>query len=211
MLFRSNRPGARDVFERLANNLGALGFLIDMLSVQPQLAKRMFRFDDATGRLDAVMGRREGAVELPDFEASGFHVDLEPEMPAAASAPAPVADFAHEATQPLRVDFGSLDLPDLSLPDVDLTQTAAPAPVAAPVVAPPPPAPAPAPVAAPAPSVADDPEMREIFLEEADEVIGNARAALAELREQPADHAQLTIVRRAFHTLKGSADRKSVV
>ena len=47
--------------------------------------------------------------------------------------------------------------------------------------------------------------MREIFLEEADEVIGNARAALAELRETPADHGQLTIVRRAFHTLKGSA------
>jgi chemosensory pili system protein ChpA (sensor histidine kinase/response regulator) len=175
------RAAARGVFERLANNLGALGFLIDMLSVQPQLAKRMFQFDDASGRLDAVMGRREGAVELPDFGASGFHVDLEPEI-------APAMD----ATQPLHVDFGSLDLPDLSLPDVDLSQpAAAPAPVAAP--------------APTAPSVADDPEMREIFLEEADEVIANARAALAELREQPADHGQLTIVRRAFHTLKGSA------
>ncbi|MGM9483772.1 Hpt domain-containing protein [Roseateles sp. NT4] len=184
-----NRPGARDVFERLANNLGALGFLIDMLSVQPALAKRMFQFDDASGRLDAVMGRREGAVELPSFEASGFHVDLGDESPE-------VAAPSYEATQPLRVDFGSLDLPDLSLPDVDLSQpVAAPAPV----VAPPPPAPA------PAPSVADDPEMREIFLEEADEVIGNARAALAELREAPADHGQLTVVRRAFHTLKGSA------
>lgn len=187
-----NRPGARDVFERLANNLGALGFLIDMLSVQPALAKRMFQFDDASGRLDAVMGRREGAVELPSFEASGFHVDLEPEVPA-------VAAPAYDATQPLRVDFGSLDLPDLSLPDLDLSQPLAAAP--APVVAPPPPAP----VAAPAPSVADDPEMREIFLEEADEVIGNARAALDELRETPADHGQLTVVRRAFHTLKGSA------
>lgn len=186
-----NRPGARDVFERLANNLGALGFLIDMLSVQPALAKRMFQFDDASGRLDAVMGRREGAVELPSFEASGFHVDLGDESPE-------IAPPSYEATQPLRVDFGSLDLPDLSLPDVDLSQPAA-VPAPAPVVAPPPPAPA------PAPSVADDPEMREIFLEEADEVIGNARAALDELREAPADHGQLTVVRRAFHTLKGSA------
>ncbi|MGQ3094249.1 MAG: Hpt domain-containing protein [Roseateles sp.] len=175
------RAGARGVFERLANNLGALGFLIDMLSVQPQLAKRMFQFDEASGRLDAVMGRREGAVELPDFEASGFHVDLEPEV-------APAMD----KTQPLRIDFGSLDLPDLSLPDVDLSQ---PAPVPASVSA----------QAPAAPSVADDPEMREIFLEEADEVIANARAALAALREQPAEHGQLTIVRRAFHTLKGSA------
>ncbi len=190
-----NRPGARDVFERLATNLGALGFLIDMLSVQPALAKRMFQFDDRTGRLDAVMGRREGAVELPDFEASGFHVDLEPEVEGTLDV---------EATQPLRVDLASLDLPDLSLPDLDLSQPAlAPAPAPAPVVAPPPPAPAPAPSFEP--SVADDPEMREIFLEEADEVIGNARAALEALRDAPADHGQLTVVRRAFHTLKGSA------
>ena len=180
-----DRPGARGVFERLANNLGALGFLIDMLSVQPALAKRMFEFDEASGRLDAVMGRREGAVELPDFEASGFHVDLEPQ-----------AEPAYDATQPLRVDLATLDLPDLSLPDVDLSLPA-PAPV---------PVPPAAPVAAVSePSVADDPEMREIFLEEADEVIGNARAALDALREAPADHGQLTIVRRAFHTLKGSA------
>ena len=199
-----DRPGARDVFERLANNLGALGFLIDMLSVQPALAKRMFQFDEASGRLDAVMGRREGAVELPDFEASGFHT----EPPEVAAPTASAASASHLDTQSVRVDLGSLDLPDLSLPDVDLTALAAepapaPAPVAAAPVAAPRPAPAPAPVAEP--SVADDPEMREIFLEEADEVIGNARAALAELREAPADHAQLTVIRRAFHTLKGSA------
>ncbi|MFT7723313.1 MAG: Hpt domain-containing protein [Roseateles sp.] len=169
------RPGARDVFERLANNLGALGFLIDMLSVQPALAKRMFRFDEASGRLDAVMGRREGAVELPDFEASGFHLDPEPE-----------AEPPHDATQrlqPLHLDLATLDLPDLSLPELA----------------------APAPAADGGPSVADDPEMREIFLDEAGEVIGNARAALDALREAPADHGELTIVRRAFHTLKGSA------
>lgn len=188
-----DRPGARDVFERLANNLGALGFLIDMLSVQPQLAKRMFRFDESTGRLDPVMGRREGAVELPDFEASGFTVEA-----------APAVEPAYVTTQPVRVDLAALELPDLSLPDVDLSQPApAPAPVAAPVVsAPAPKAPVPS---APEPSVADDPEMREIFLEEADEVIANARAAVDELRGQPADQSQLTIVRRAFHTLKGSA------
>jgi chemosensory pili system protein ChpA (sensor histidine kinase/response regulator) len=63
------RAGAMGVFERLANNLGALGFLIDMLSVQPALAKRMFQFDEISGRLDPVMGRRQGAVELPDFDA----------------------------------------------------------------------------------------------------------------------------------------------
>ncbi|RZJ08231.1 MAG: hypothetical protein EOP39_14335 [Rubrivivax sp.] len=182
-----DRPGAREVFERLANNLGALGFLIDMLSVQPALAKRMFQFDDASGRLDAVMGRREGAVELPDFEASGFHIehDFDPQP-------------GMEATQPVRIELASLDLPDLSLPDLDLSQPALSPAAAAPV-----PTRAPAPVSEP--SVADDPEMREIFLEEADEVIGNARNALDALRKAPTEHGELTIVRRAFHTLKGSA------
>jgi chemosensory pili system protein ChpA (sensor histidine kinase/response regulator) len=127
----------------------------------------------------------------PASRASGFHVDLDAESPQQA--------YSHEATQPLHVDFATLDLPDLSLPDVDLSQPAA---ALAPVVAP---LPAPAPSPSASPSVADDPEMREIFLEEADEVIGNARAALDELREAPTDHGQLTIVRRAFHTLKGSA------
>ncbi|MFG6456785.1 Hpt domain-containing protein [Pelomonas nitida] len=196
-----DRPGARDVFERLANNLGALGFLIDMLSVQPALAKRMFQFDEASGRLDAVMGRREGAVELPDFEASGFHT----ETAEVAASVAPAA-ASHPDEPQVRVDLGSLDLPDLSLPDVDLTALAA-EPAPAPVVTAPVAAPraAPTPLPAAEPTVADDPEMREIFLEEADEVIGNARTALAELREAPSDHGQLTVIRRAFHTLKGSA------
>jgi chemosensory pili system protein ChpA (sensor histidine kinase/response regulator) len=44
-------------FDRLADNLGALSFLIDMLSVQPQLAKSLFRFDPETGSLSAVMGQ----------------------------------------------------------------------------------------------------------------------------------------------------------
>ncbi len=187
------RAGALGVFERLANNLGALGFMIDMLSVQPQLAKRMFHFDEASGRLDPVMGRREGAVELPDFEASGFHLD--PAEPAADA----VAEFAADApaaTLPLP-SLADFELPDLNLPDL----AAAPAPEPAPA-----PGPAPAVVhESAAPSVADDPEMREIFLEEAQEVLANAQAALQALQAQPAEQSQLTVVRRAFHTLKGSA------
>ena len=66
---RGRRPGldrgrsAREVakpavFERLAGNLSALGFLIDMLSVQPQLAKSLFVFDAEAGTLSPVMGAR---------------------------------------------------------------------------------------------------------------------------------------------------------
>ncbi|XHS78621.1 Hpt domain-containing protein [Burkholderiaceae bacterium UC74_6] len=164
-------PGPREIFDRLANNLGALGFMINMLSVQPALAKRMFAFDDASGRLEPVMGRHADAaptLTLPSLE------------PVADLAPAPVA-------QPL-----ALDLPEL--PDF--------APVAAPI-----PAPIAAPFAAPAPvsSAAGDPEMLEIFLEEAGEVVETARGAIAALQTAPADHEQLTTLRRAFHTLKGSS------
>ena len=44
-------------FERIAGNLGALGFLIDMLSVQPQLARSLFVYDSREGTLSPVMGR----------------------------------------------------------------------------------------------------------------------------------------------------------
>jgi chemosensory pili system protein ChpA (sensor histidine kinase/response regulator) len=53
-----------------------------------------------------------------------------------------------------------------------------------------------------------DAELREIFLSEAEEVLTNARQALLQLQELPqkAPHKQepLTVLRRAFHTLKGS-------
>ena len=46
--------------------------------------------------------------------------------------------------------------------------------------------------------------MLEIFLEEAREVLSQAQEALAELEVTPDDADHLTVVRRAFHTLKGS-------
>ena len=42
--------------ERLTSNLGALGFLIDLLSVQPRMAKSLFVFDSAGGLLRSVLG-----------------------------------------------------------------------------------------------------------------------------------------------------------
>ncbi|WP_077034187.1 Hpt domain-containing protein [Pelomonas sp. KK5] len=172
-------PGPRELFERLANNLGALGFMIDMLSVQPALAKRMFRFDEASGRLDPLMGRRSGARRVPAVEEpveAQVEVLAEPELLEEVYAPAPAA----LELPPLPIELPSLEL--------DL----------------PPPAPEPAPQPAPAPSVAADPEMLEIFLEEAAEVLGNAREAMAVLRQDGSDRSRLTDLRRAFHTLKGS-------
>ena len=49
------------VFDRLAGNLSALGFMIDMLAVQPQMAKSLFAYDAVAGTLAPVMGRSEPA------------------------------------------------------------------------------------------------------------------------------------------------------
>ena len=48
---------AAGTFDKLGNNLGALGFLIDMLNYQPTLAKKLFVYDDAAGELRPLMGR----------------------------------------------------------------------------------------------------------------------------------------------------------
>src|SRR5439155_13764801 len=47
--------------------------------------------------------------------------------------------------------------------------------------------------------------LRDIFLEEAREVVQNGLAALEALVVSPADLGELTTLRRAFHTLKGSS------
>src|SRR5688572_2020243 len=49
-----------------------------------------------------------------------------------------------------------------------------------------------------------DPELLQVFLEEAVEVLAGIEKALPSLRAKPDDFEALTTVRRAFHTLKGS-------
>ncbi|MCZ8252574.1 MAG: Hpt domain-containing protein [Hylemonella sp.] len=145
------------VFEKFGNSLGALGFLIDMLSYQRALAKKLFVYDEEAGEFKPLMGReREAAAVAPE------------PLPLPVITPAPAA--------------------------------AAPAP-----------APAPArPAAAAAPAAADvgeddGAELRDIFLEEAREVVRNGLDAVSALLEDPADLSQQTTLRRAFHTLKGSS------
>jgi chemosensory pili system protein ChpA (sensor histidine kinase/response regulator) len=227
-------------FDRLAGNLGALGFLIDMLSVQPQMAKSLFVFDAEAGTLRSVMGSER--------RASGF-VPLEPEPPAVDSRLIEQArDLALAAAHPeVSAEQVSRDLERLShealvadqsvlaetastaaaalehagdeqqvqavreeLAQVmaDFVATASDAATLAPELPPaPPPAPVPPPVqAAPGQTgLEDDAEMREIFLEEAREVMQGAHEALAALAEDPENLGELTTVRRAFHTLKGSS------
>jgi chemosensory pili system protein ChpA (sensor histidine kinase/response regulator) len=49
-----------------------------------------------------------------------------------------------------------------------------------------------------------DPEIRDIFIEEAGEVLGDLQSRLPDYLRTPGDMAALREIRRAFHTLKGS-------
>jgi chemosensory pili system protein ChpA (sensor histidine kinase/response regulator) len=163
------RARTAGTFDKLGNNLGALGFLIDMLSYQPVLAKKMFVYDEVEGELKPLMGRTLA----------------EPEAAAPASA-APAAAFDPMATVPMSAMQSTVAMQAVS------TQAAAPVAAAAPTV-----------VIVDAQEV--DPELLDIFLEEAREVAGNGLAATQALIAEPNNLGEMTTLRRAFHTLKGSS------
>ncbi|CAN7179803.1 Hpt domain-containing protein [Rhizobacter sp. LjRoot28] len=245
-------PAHAATFDRLAGNLGALGFLIDMLGAQPQVAKSLFVFDAATGALSPLMGRSASARNATNLAVPKVSPVVEPRVIEQAQALAEAAvsermplDALSSDLERLQHEAQAADQPKLlatieeaqqkieqahglaevteareqlseALNDFVITAGDAvaldplplPTPVAAPVAAPVAKA-APAPVAA-APveaggDLADDPEMREIFLEEAREKVGEAHDSLKQLAAAPGDVEQLTAVRRAFHTFKGSS------
>jgi chemosensory pili system protein ChpA (sensor histidine kinase/response regulator) len=223
-------------FDRLADNLGALSFLIDMLSVQPQLAKSLFSFDPESGVLSAVMGKTERVSAFSQFDepvpsspaplpAHSTLVEQVQALGNAARSQVPDSVLARDAErlaqQALAADERELakllSTAHAGLRDGNdaATRAAMRAELAAVVQALQPaaePAPAPAPVPAPAPPAAaggtgleDDAEMREIFIEEAREVVADAHAAVERLEGAPDSSQDMTAVRRAFHTLKGSS------
>ncbi|OYT93486.1 MAG: hybrid sensor histidine kinase/response regulator [Burkholderiales bacterium PBB3] len=87
------------IFDKLGNSLGAMGFLIDMLSYQRTLAKKLFVYDEALGEFKPLMGRERPeapapvAVPVPTVEIQPEAVPSVVESAAVAPAPAlaPVA------------------------------------------------------------------------------------------------------------------------
>ncbi len=199
-------PATAASFEKLGSSIGAVGFLIDMLSYQRAMAKNLFIYDEAGGEFKPVMGREKVAAPTPAPKA--------PELaPAAASALQ--AAVAPAVAPPIAPDMRGMPSP---APDLALLAASAPAsvaaavPVAVPVeaavlataaIA----AAAALSVSAPEPAILDDDEaeIREIFLEEAGEVVQNGLHAVKALAVNPSDLGEQTTLRRAFHTLKGSS------
>jgi len=216
-------------FQRLAGNLGALGFLIDMLSVQPQMARSLFRYDASTGILAPVMGRSAMAPDLIDrahaiaaavqrdevpLQAVSAQIDAlskerqvtrQPALTASLTAAQEALDRVDqqagaEETAREHVAQALNDFVATATNPVGLEPVAAPSLISRPI-----PLQLEEPPAFVPTGLEDDQEMRDVFLEESRDVLAQAEGALAILAEAPSDVAQLTTVRRAFHTLKGSS------
>jgi chemosensory pili system protein ChpA (sensor histidine kinase/response regulator) len=174
-------------FDALGNNLGALGFLIDMLGYQPALAKRLFVFDAEAGELKPLMGRQATDSSAADGAAAGQapaaeavlsieEVDAQIASKLAALATpnrkakvSPIEEFSNKADSWTNKIAGPSALPDTEVTELE------------------------------------EDDLQNIFLDEAREVVQNGLEAIAELASYPDDTEELTILRRAFHTLKGSS------
>jgi chemosensory pili system protein ChpA (sensor histidine kinase/response regulator) len=218
-------------FQRLAGNLGALGFLIDMLSVQPQMTKQLFRFDMLNGVLAPVMGRSAMATDLVDraqaiadavrrneVSLTQVSADLaslsqeatvndQPALAASLSSAQAALSQAAEAGAGRDTEGAAREHVAQAMDDFVATATSPMGldPIGLPMISRPMElGPEETPAFAPT-GLEDDDEMRGVFLEESAEVLADAQAALADLCVSPSDLSAMTTTRRAFHTLKGSS------
>ena len=222
-----DEPEDQYVMLKLGNSLGALSFMIDMMAYQPALAKAQFYFDETAQELahrNVAISAPAGAPAAPDGQeqpSSGSgstsaqlgqtHIpaldDLVNAQAAGTLSNATAAEQlggviqqAELAGQPALAQQARQALDSIQAADAEDTDTVAQAVSSL--------APAPAQPTLPEDGIVDAPieeeDLRDIFLEEAAEVIGNALNAIESLQGNLADTAQLTNLRRAFHTLKGS-------
>ena len=198
-------------FQQLGNNLSAMSLLVDMLNYQPNLARKLFLFDEDKGELLPLMGRTVGAdshqppardearaisdgVQQVVNEVQGGMnlVDLSQQLDSLAeqatlAEQSGVARAAREAAGAVVGNDAAAGAQALvGLSEASLaTQVEEPADTSS--------------------EDNDEDDLLDIFLEEAGEVVGNGLAAIGQLQNEPRDLEHLTTLRRAFHTLKGSS------
>ncbi|MEO6974229.1 MAG: Hpt domain-containing protein [Rhodoferax sp.] len=199
-------------FDKLGNNLGALGFLIDMLSYQPALAKKLFVYDDALGELKPLMGRSASpvTVEPATLPASGDLLSQELRSVVSDAGPGLADADLTARLDTLAARAALAEQPGLarSARNASAAMSAQDGNAAADAMAQLAAAARPAPVidtpAVAAPDIEED-DLRGIFLDEAREVLQSGSIAVGLLASENHDQDQQTTLRRAFHTLKGSS------
>ena len=194
-------PARTATFEKIGSSLGALGFLIDMLSYQRSMAKKLFVYDEAQGEFKPVMGREKTVMAPPPLPVAPVPVPAPASAIAAIPTSAPsVAPVVNDVAQTLVAQpFGPVVEVPAQVPSAIAAEPALLAPATVAI------APAIVKAAAPEPLDDDEAEIRDIFLEEAREVVQNGLQAVKALQANPVGLGEQTTLRRAFHTLKGSS------
>ena len=182
-----------------------------MLNYQPVLAKKLFVFDEEKGELKPLMGRASTLakpVQPAAATADALAREVVSVVHAASSGPADenlserlialanqaamadqpgLAKTAREASQAFSAnDAGAASIAVSALAASKFSSTEAFSPASNPVDF-------------------EEDDLRGIFLEEANEVIFNGREATRALAVDTHSVDELTVLRRAFHTLKGSS------
>ena len=207
--FDEKRDPAQGVFEHFGNNLGVLSFLIDMLNYQPALVKRLFVYDETKHELTSLMGRPVGDTDA----ASSIAVNDSSVLPALEfttdqdeiGVSSAGVDDAFDGTlvinnvAPYSLAFDGVNDENDAIFGVAVQAHELLDEISEELQTPS--------VSTLAPVIDDfeDDDLRDIFLEEAREVTAVALLAMEELQRHPDDPEHLNVLRRAFHTLKGSS------
>jgi chemosensory pili system protein ChpA (sensor histidine kinase/response regulator) len=196
-----------DVLHKLSLNVGGLSFLVDTLQHQPTRARDLFVFDESTDCLrhrDLLPTTASDEAEEPevnllqeqvqrvvdavdagaDVHTLRGQLDVLAEQAALADHPT-VAQAARDASHAVAQDAESGAQAIIHLSDVLPSQKAALEPEAS--------------------AIGEEQDLARVFLDEARELLALAQSAWDELQSTPDDMVALTRLRRAFHTLKGSA------
>ncbi|MDO4906083.1 MAG: Hpt domain-containing protein [Lautropia sp.] len=171
---------------RLADGLSALGFFVESL-LQPGNRARRFRFDVELGML---FEDESVPLEMPEQDEGAGQVSMATGQHATDVQPAADVSAAHEsaARQPAEgQEQSAADAEAAAMQPV--TESAASTEVEP----------------EDEPLSPDEAELHEIFMMEAEEVLGAIDENLRIVRKAPEDREAMTTIRRAFHTLKGSS------
>jgi len=234
---QSAEPVDESVHTKIAQNIGAMSFLIEALQSQPETAKAKFSFDRQTGYFKSHFLDVPAQHPVYENEVSA-HVDVPPVAHVSTE-----QELAEQQKQSANLATSLLDQPNnpeiqaqllasleqersvarllddpnaservsqaieaLAQTDFDIANPhtnkiitavgAEPEAVAVPVL----PSHAPMPVG----DDAVDAELLEVFLMEAEEVIGCVNDTIPISKNDPSNQDHLITLRRSFHTLKGS-------
>ena len=239
-LAASSEPADPSVPAKIAQNIGAMSFLIEALQTQPETAKNKFSFDSNTGyfrshfvELPVAVQGTDAADELTQTATTetASHVSTEQELAEQQKQSANLASslleqphnteiqaqllasleqersVAHllddpNASERAAQAIDALALTDFAVSDPEINKIISavgtePETAALPVLA----SNSPMPVG----DDAVDAELLEVFLMEAEEVIACVNDTIPISRNEPGNQDHLIILRRSFHTLKGSS------